>query len=92
MALNVEHYRPADPAEAVEYDHFMRMLPALRENHAGDHVAVCDGKAVVIDQFASTVDDEGRRLAAGRPVYFGFIDPPDYVVRIGGVTVIEVGE
>jgi hypothetical protein len=92
MAFTVEHLRPADPALATEYDHFMRMLPALRESHLGEYVAICDGEVIAVNDFASTVYADGRTRAAGRPVYVGFIDPPDYVVHIGGFTVLEGGE
>jgi hypothetical protein len=89
MALTVEHLRPADPAEAVEFDHFMRMLPMLREQHPGDYVAVCGGEVIARDSWLDAVDREAKRLAPGRVVYLGFIDPPDYVVHFTGITVLE---
>jgi hypothetical protein len=92
MALTVEHFRPADPAEAVEFDHFMRMLPALRERHPGDYDAVCGGELIARSEFSSRVDSEAQVRAAGRAVYVGFIDPHSYVIHIGGFDIIKVGE
>lgn len=92
MALNVVHYRPSDPVEAVEYDHFVRMLPALREQHPGDYVAVCGGEVIARGMFFNEVYADGKKRAAGRAVYLGFIDPHDYVVHFGGFTIVEGGE
>lgn len=89
MALTVTHYRPTDPTEAVEYDHFMRMLPELREQHPGDHVAVCGGEVIARGMFASRVHDEATARTDGRTFYIGFIDPHDYVLESGLFEVLE---
>lgn len=90
MTYTVEHFRPTDPAEAAEFDHFSRLLPALRDTHPGDYVAVCGGAVIARGPTLDSVYRTGSGLAAGRGVYVGWIDPPGGVeVRFGGLTVME---
>lgn len=89
MAFTVVHFRPSDPQEAAEFDAFLRMLPELRERHLGDYVAVCGGEVIAHGSWLDTVDREAKRLAPGRVVYFGWVDPPDYVAESGLFEVIE---
>jgi hypothetical protein len=84
------HRRPADPATAVEYDAFQRMLPELIATHYGQYVAVCQGRLTA----AAALPDEARRqaevTAAGRPVYVGLVLPPGTeVIRIGGIRILD---
>jgi hypothetical protein len=88
--MTTTYHRPADPREAAEFDAFERLLPALRERHPDEYVAVCGGEVVAHGFWLDAVDREAKRLAPGRAVYLGWVEPGDeYVVRIGGVTVVE---
>ncbi len=46
LEATTHYYRPADPAVAVEFDGFLRLLLALRPTHGGHFVAVRGGRVI----------------------------------------------
>ncbi len=88
MVSTVEYFRPRDPAEGVEYDAFLRMLPQLRTDHGGEFVAVSGGEVIASGVYVHTVEKDARRAAAGRTYYCEWVEPPEgYVFSIGGFEV-----
>ena len=89
MVSTVKYYRPQDPAEATEFDAFLRMLPDLRAKHGGQYVAICGGEIVARGVTLLFVDQDAKRIANGRVYFREWVEPPEgYVFRIGGVTVL----
>jgi hypothetical protein len=83
-AGEVVHYRPPDPAEAAEFDAFLRLLPDLRPTHAHQYVAVSGGRVVAAGPHLGTV----RAAAGGAAYYCGWVEPVGgYVPRSGKVVV-----
>lgn len=85
MVSNVTHFRPQDPAEAAEFDAFLRMLPGLRVTHGGQYVVVCGGEVIASGFDLDTVDRTVKPVARGRPIYYGWVEPPDGFVAFSGL-------
>lgn len=75
MVSHATHFRPADPAQAAEFDAFVGMLPILRITHPFQNVAVCGGEVIARGSFPADVEEEAREIANGRPVYIGRVEP-----------------
>ena len=89
MVSTVEYFRPQDPAEGVEYDAFLRMLPQLHTDHGGEFVAVSGGEVIASGVYYSQVSEEAKRAAGDRTVYCEWAEPSDgYTFFIGGFTVL----
>ena len=91
MVSNVKYYRPQDPAEAAEFDAFMRMLPELRHTHGGKNVAICGGEVVAVGDFLNLVEQRARLLTQGRAVYYAWIEPPEGYIAFSGLFEVREG-
>jgi hypothetical protein len=89
---NVTYYRPADPAEAAEFDAFLRLLPQLRPTHGHQYVAVSGGRVVAAGVYLGDVERMARAAVGVAPAYVGWVEPVGgYVFMSGQFRIVPDG-
>jgi hypothetical protein len=76
----VRHYRPDDPAVAVEFDSFLALLPQLRPLHGGHYVAVRGGRVIASGVCLDSVLKLAKAAVVSEPFYCGLVEPPEGLV------------
>src|SRR4051794_18201364 len=69
------YVRPADPAEAAEFDGFLRLLPGLRATHGCHYVAVRDGRVIASGMYLDPVLRLAKSAVGGAAFYCGWVEP-----------------
>lgn len=77
---NVRYFRPDDPLVAAEFDSFVALLPALRDAHGGEYVAVRGGQVIATGVYLDRVLKAAKAALGEEAFYCGWVEPPEGTV------------